>query len=319
MTTMPTRNAARDAARNVSRNAARDAARNTAIVTDSNSGIGQAEASLLGITVLDTPYVVNGTPQTGSDIAALSAQMVKGAAVSTSQIAPGILMDTWDRLLETHREIVYIPLSSGLSGSAATALMLAADDDYAGRVYVVDNHRVSVTQKESVYEACTLASAGNTAVEIKTILETAASDASIYIALPTLTYLRKGGRIGKTAAALGNILGIKPVLSIAGDKPELYAKARTMEKAADLMIAAAGRDIREHMNGREYQIAAAVSADAETAEKWKRKIMTAFGLRDLAVDILPPALTCHIGPGAFGIAVTAVSPEAAALSAKAAS
>ncbi|MEE0955906.1 MAG: DegV family protein [Eubacterium sp.] len=302
--------------------------RKAAIMTDSNSALAPEEAAWLGVTVLQTPYMIDGIEQIDSAagnsgfenssaehpaLKNLAEKMMAGAEVSTSQIAPGVYMDTWDRLLEDHDEVLFIPLSSALSGEMQTARMLAEDDDYRGKVFVTDNLRVSVTQKEAVYEACALRDAGKSASEILEILEKSAGDASIYVTTPTLKYLKKGGRISPAAAALGTILNIKPVLSINGDKPDLAAKVRSSRKAEDAMIQAIRNDIDGKYQGRQLRFAIASTMSEEQTKKWKSKVMAAFHLAELTADILPPVLTCHIGPGAFGIAVIAVSKEAEGL------
>ena len=200
-----------------------------AIMTDSNCGIMPAEESNYGIHVLPMPIIIDGkTYFEGIDITAeeFYRKQTSGSVITTSQPSPGDVTDMWDHLLKIYDEIVFIPMSSGLSNTCQTALLLADDDPYKGRVFVVDNHRISVTQALAVLDAKTLADQGKSACEIKDILEKEAMDATIYIAVDTLEYLKKGGRITAAAAALGTILKLKPVLTIQGDKLGSYAKAR---------------------------------------------------------------------------------------------
>ena len=196
-----------------------------AYVTDSNSGITQKEAKELGIAVLPMPFFINGEIYY-EDISLTQQEFYKrleeDADISTSQPSPADIQELWDKLLEEADEIVHIPMSSGLSGSCATAQMLA--EEYEGKVQVVNNQRISVTMRQSVMDALTLGKAGKSAAEIKEILEAQKFDSSIYISLETLKYLKKGGRITPTAAALGTILNLKPVLQIQGEKLDAYAK-----------------------------------------------------------------------------------------------
>ena len=207
----------------------------TAVVTDSNSGITQAEAKTLGITVIAMPFYIQGETFY-EDINLTQEQfyekLAQGGDISTSMPAVGDVTDLWDKLLDEYDEIVHIPMSSGLSSSCETALMLA--QSYEGRVQVVNNQRISVTQRRSVMDARALAQAGKSALEIKELLEREKFESSIYIMVDTLKYLKKGGRITPTAAALGTLLRIKPVLQIQGEKLDAFAKARTVKQAKAL-------------------------------------------------------------------------------------
>ncbi len=210
-----------------------------AILTDSNSGILQAEAEELGIQVVPMPFMIEGkTFYEGIDLTQedFYKKLAENVEISTSMPEPGSVMDLWDKLLETHDEVVYIPMSSGLSSSCETAMMLA--QDYDGKVQVVNNQRISVTMRQSVLDALELAEEGRSAAEIKKILEDAKFDSSIYIMVDTLYYLKKGGRITPAAAAFGELLKIKPVLQIQGEKLDAFAKARTVKKAKQIMIKA---------------------------------------------------------------------------------
>ena len=217
-----------------------------AIMTDSNCGIMPAEGDKLGIHVLPMPVIIDGqTYCEGIDISLeeFHEKQRSGADITTSQPSPGDVTAMWDDLLRHHDEVVFIPMSSGLSNTCQTASMLSADEKYEGRVFVVDNHRISVTQAQSVLDAQVLAAEGKTGSSIKKILEEEAMDASIYIAVDTLEYLKKGGRITPAAAAIGTVLKLKPVLTIQGDKLDSFAKTRGMKGAFKLMLDAVKKDI----------------------------------------------------------------------------
>ena len=220
----------------------------TAIVTDSNSGITQKQGEELGIFVLPMPFMIDG--QTYFEDIDLTheefySRLEKGADISTSQPSPADVTELWDRILKEYDEIVHIPMSSGLSSSCQTARLLA--EDYEDKVYVVDNHRISVTQRQAAVDARDLAAKGWSGNQIKTILEEAARDSMIYITVDTLKYLKKGGRITTAAAALGTILRIKPILAIDGGKLDAFSKARTMNQARSTMLKALERDLAERM------------------------------------------------------------------------
>ena len=224
----------------------RDTMPGIAIMTDSNCGIMPAEGEKLGIHVLPMPVIIDGrTYYEGIDITLeqFHEKQISGADITTSQPSPGDVTAMWDDLLRTHDEVVFIPMSSGLSNTCQTASMLAGDEKYSGRVFVVDNHRISVTQAQSVFDAQILADEGKTGHMIREILEKEALDASIYIAVDTLEYLKKGGRITAAAAAIGTVLKLKPVLTIQGDKLDSFAKTRGMKSAFNTMLDAVKRDI----------------------------------------------------------------------------
>ena len=217
-----------------------------AIMTDSNCGIMPDEGRALGIHVLPMPVIIDGqTFYEGINISTeeFYQRQTAGADISTSQPSPGDVTAMWDELLSTFEEIIFIPMSSGLSNTCQTALMLAGEEQYAGRVFVVDNHRISVTQAQSVLDARTLAAQGKSAAEIKVILEKESLDSSIYIAVDTLDYLKKGGRITPAAAAVGTVLKLKPVLTIQGGKLDSFAKKRGMKSAFKTMVEAVRHDI----------------------------------------------------------------------------
>ncbi len=216
-----------------------------AIVTDSNSGITQETAKKLGISVLPMPFIIN--EETFYEDVNLSQtdfyqRLQNDEKISTSQPAIGDILDLWDKLLENHDALIHIPMSSGLSGSCATATTLA--EDYGGRVQVVNNQRISATMRQSVMDALQLVKAGKNADEIKEILEKTKFESSIYIMLDNLKYLKRGGRITPAAAAIATVLKIKPVLQIQGEKLDAFAKARSEKQARSIMIDALRYDRR---------------------------------------------------------------------------
>ncbi len=284
---------------------------NVKIVTDSNSGITQAEAEKLGISVVPMPFLIDGETYF-EDINLTQeefyAHLKEDANVSTSQPAIGDLTDLWDRLLEDEdAQIVHIPMSSGLSESCHTAQALARD--YGGRVHVVDNQRISITQKESVRDALLLASRGCSAAEIKNYLETTARESSIYITLETLKYLKKGGRLTPAAALIGTLLRIKPVLQIQGAKLDAFRKVTSVKAAKKVMIDAVRSDAETRFAALrkkgELELAIAHTANAEEAAVFAEELRQAFPdipLRD--VDPLSLSVACHIGPGALACGLT---------------
>ena len=281
-----------------------------AIVTDSNSGITQAAGKALGVYVLPMPFDIDGQ-QYFEDINLTQEQFYEkltgDANVATSQPSPDAVMTLWDDLLKNqgYDEIVYIPMSSGLSSSCSTAMMLA--QDYDGKVQVVDNQRISVTQKISVTDALKMAEAGLSAADIKRILEEQKFDSSIYIMVDTLKYLKKGGRITPAAAALGTLLRLKPVLQIQGEKLDAFAKARTVKQAKSIMLGAIHKDIETRMGGEanmdKLHIAAAYTP-GDGVEQWLEEIKKEFPDKEIVMDPLSLSVSCHIGPGALAVTVT---------------
>jgi len=280
-----------------------------AIVTDSNSGITQEYSKSLGVTVLPMPFYINEKDFL-EDINLTQdefySKLKDGAEISTSQPSPGDVTDTWDKLLKEYDEIVHIPMSSGLSSSCQTAIMLA--EDYDGKVQVVNNQRISVTQKSSVMDAKMLAEKGMSALEIKNFLEDDKFNSSIYITLDTLYYLKKGGRITPAAAALGTLLKIKPVLQIQGEKLDKFATARTMNSAKQIMINAIKSDIEGRIteNGKyKADLHIAHTENTEMANALAAELHEIFpDSGNIVVDKLSLSVSCHIGPGALAIAVT---------------
>lgn len=282
-----------------------------AIVTDSNSGITQKEGKELGISVIPMPFMING--ETFYEDINLTQEefykrLAEGADISTSQPVAGDVIDLWKGLLKEYDSVVHIPMSSGLSGSCATAMMLA--EDFDGRVQVVDNQRISVTQRQSVLDAIELVKEGKTAVEIKEILLKEGKESSIYIMLDTLKYLKKGGRITPAAAALGTILSLKPVLQIQGEKLDAFTKARNVKQGKRAMIEAVKRDMEVRFSTspdapeQKVWIEMAYTFDREAAEAFKAEIQEQFPGYEIQMDPLSLSVSCHIGPGALAMACT---------------
>ena len=273
-----------------------------AILTDTNSGITPDQAARYGIYLVSMPVIID--EETYFENESISQdeffqRLREGACVSTSQPAPGVLMDCWEGLLERYEEIVYLPMSSGLSGGCQTAAMLAAE--YGGSVHVVDNHRISVTLRQSVLEAKHLASQGKTAQEIAAYLEQDGLEASIYVAVNTLEYLKKSGRVTAAGAAIGTILNIKPVLQIQGGKLDAYKKARGMSAAMQSMIDGLKQDQVGRFAGQKLTIRAAYSGDAEAGAAWQAELQKAFPEMTIGLDPLPISICCHTGEGALGV------------------
>ena len=281
----------------------------TAVMTDENSGISASEAEKLGIFLMPMPFFINGEIKfQGKDMTSdeFYDYLAQGAEVSTSQPSPGDVMDMWDRILaDGYDDIVYIPMSSGLSESCNSAKVFA--EDYDGKVWVVDNHRISVTMESTVYDAMTYAKEGMNAAQIKERLEKEAYDATIYIAVDTLSYLKKGGRVTAAAAAIGTVLNLKPVLTIQGEKLDAFAKERGMKKARHTMIEAAKKDLDTRLSelykaGKIRLFAVSSKVDEETMNSWVDEIKEAFPGQEITARELSLSIGCHIGPGALAIA-----------------
>lgn len=284
-----------------------------AIVTDSNSGITQSQAKELGIIVMPMPFFIdNETYYEDIDLTQedFYQKLTEDASISTSMPLVGNVTDTWDDLLQEYDEIVHIPMSSGLSGSCETAMMLA--QDYDNRVFVVNNQRISVTQRQSVLDAMELAKRGYGAEQIKEILEREKMESSIYIMVDTLYYLKKGGRITPAAAALGTLLKLKPVLQIQGEKLDSFAKARTVKQAKNIMIEAMKNDFNQRFNdpeGKNMHLEMAYSYDLEAAEAFRKEVEAEFPGMEIVMNPLSLSVSCHIGPGALAIASSKKIPE----------
>ena len=285
---------------------------NVAIVTDSNSGISQAEGKELGIYVIPMPFLVDGKLYF-EDVDMNKEQfyhfLENDADLSTSQPSPGDVMDLWDKLLKEYDEIVHIPMSSGLSASCSTAMGLARD--YDGKVQVVDNQRISVTMQQSVMDAKHLVAAGKSATQIKEILEKEALESSIYLMVDTLKYLKKGGRITPSAALLGSALNLKPILQIQGDKLDAYKKVRGVKAAKKNMLEAMKKDVEgrfsDYVTKGQLKLHVAYTTDEETARQWKEEVQSV--VPNIAISRMDPlsfSVTCHTGPGVLAIAASHV-------------
>lgn len=280
-----------------------------AIMTDENSGMTREEVEKLGIFMLPMPFFING------ELKFQSAEMThdkfyqcleEGCEVSTSQPSPGDVMDAWNDILsQGYDEIVYIPMSSGLSASCENAKLFA--EEYEGKVFVADNHRISVTMERSVLDAVSYVKKGMTGAEIKERLEKEAYDASIYIAVEDLNYLKRGGRVTAAAAAIGTVLNLKPVLTIQGEKLDAYSKERGMKKARHCMIEAMKKDfigsLKQFVDNNEICLCISYSSvEEETLNSWIAEVSEAFPGYELLIKPLSLSIGCHIGPGALAIA-----------------
>lgn len=279
-----------------------------AIMTDSNCGFSNAEGKKYGFHILPMPVIINGqTYSEGVDInpEEFYRMQVSGCDITTSQPSPGDVINMWRHLLRTHDQIVFIPMSGGLSNTCQTAMLLAAEEDFAEKVFVVDNRRISVTQAQSVLDACTLAAEGHSAREIKSILEKEALDATIYIAVDTLKYLKKGGRITPAAAALGTVLKLNPVLTIQGDKLDSFAKTRGMKSAFRTMVNALKNDIATRFpegSGISYKVGMAdTGMKPEILAQYQKMMCEHFPDTELFYLPLTMSIATHTGPGALGI------------------
>ena len=274
-----------------------------AVVTDSNSGITQEKGKELGVHVIPMPFYIDGELFL-EDITltqeAFYEKLASDCEISTSQPAPGEVMEFWDKLLKEYDEIVHIPMSSGLSSTCETAIMLSKD--YDGKVEVVNNQRISVTQKTSVLDAVRLAKAGKSALEIKESLEAEKLESSIYITVDTLKYLKKGGRITPAAAAIGTVINLKPVLQIQGEKLDAFAKVRGWKQAKKTMLDAMEKDLLHRFGGKKMSLLAAYTCSAEEAKSWKEELEDRFPNYTIDMDPLSLSVACHIGPGALAVA-----------------
>ena len=285
-----------------------------AVVSDSNSGIVQEEAKELGVSIIPMPFFINNeTYYEGIDLTQeeFYEKLKGGCDISTSMPSVGSVTELWDDLLKEYDEIVHIPMSSGLSSSCETAMMLAMD--YDGKVQVVNNQRISVTQRQSVIDAKRLTEQGRSAAEIKEILEREKMESSIYIMVDTLSYLKKGGRITPAAAALGTLLKLKPVLQIQGEKLDAFAKARTVKQAKSIMIEAVKNDLANRFKDPEAKnmyLEIAYTYDIGAAEAFREEVKAAFpGIVDIVMNPLSLSVSCHIGPGALALACSKEIPE----------
>ena len=275
-----------------------------AIVTDSNSGITQERGRELGIYVLPMPFFIDGKLYL-EDITLTQEEFYQklgeDSDITTSQPSPGNVMELWEKVLKEYDEIVCIPMSSGLSSTCSTAMAIAAE--YKGRVQVVDNQRISVTQEQSVYDAMKLRDQGMSAGQIREVLEREKMLSSIYITVDTLKYLKKGGRITPAAAALGTVLNLKPVLQIQGEKLDAFAKVRGWKAAKKAMLNAVEKDLDTRFAEIRNQmvLGMAYTCTREEAQEWKGEIMARFPGYEILEGPLSLSVACHIGPGAMAV------------------
>lgn len=275
-----------------------------AIVTDSNSGITQEMGKTMGIHVIPMPFFIDGELFL-EDITLTQEEFYKrlgeDSDISTSQPSPGEVMECWDELLKEYDEIVHIPMSSGLSSTCHAAQSLS--QEYEGKVCVVDNQRISVTQKQSVEDAIVLRDAGKSASEIKEILEAEKLQASIYITVDTLKYLKKGGRVTPAAAALGTVLNLKPVLQIQGEKLDAFSKVRGWKAAKRTMLKAIEKDLNDRFADvrEDMVLGMAYTCNKEEAQEWKQEIAEKFPEYEIVEGPLSLSVACHIGPGAMAV------------------
>lgn len=284
------------------------------VVTDSNSAISQKEAKNYGISVIPMPFFIDGRTYF-EDIDLTQEEfyqrLEEGSDISTSMPAVGSVTELWDGLLKEYDEVIHIPMSSGLSSSCETAIMLA--QEYHGRVQVVDNQRISVTQKQAVMDALELVERGMSAKEIKDFLEEKKYESSIYIMVDTLSYLKKGGRITPAAAALGTLLKLKPVLQIQGEKLDAFAKARTVKQAKSIMMEAIKNDFCNRFYdeaGENMWLEIAYTKNQEAAEELKDQLQKHYPKHQIVLEPLSLSVACHIGPGALAIACCKKLPKA---------
>lgn len=282
------------------------------IVTDTNSGVTPKESKKFGIGIIPMPFIVDGKEyfeNVNLDSSAFYKYLKEGKDVSTSQPSVGSILDMFEEGLEKYESIVYIPMSSGLSGSLETAKKLA--EPYGERIQVVDNHRISCTQKKTVFEALVMAKKGYTALEIKESLEKYASRSTIYIRVNTLEYLKKSGRVTRAGAGIATVLDIKPILQIQGGKLDAYTKSRGMKKAKRELLKAIENDINVRFKGQKVTLNGAYSgSDKSVGEEWKKEISEHFKEYSVSVDPLSLSVACHVGEGALGIACTVENPMA---------
>lgn len=285
--------------------------RKIGIATDSHSGITPAMAEQMGVHVLPMPFYVEEEcyyEEVSITRAAFFEQLNADKKVSTSQPSPEAVMEFWREALKEYDELVYVPMSSGLSGSCGTAMMLAQDDEFEGKVFVVDNGRVSTPLVRSIMDAQEMVEEGLDAAKIKEVLETEKAKMSIYIAVETLEFLKKGGRISATTAALGTALNIKPILKLGTDVLETYKKSRGMKKAKKEMLEAIQQDLdvtfKEYHERGDAYLLVATSADESTTNDWIEEVKSTFPGMDVLAGNLSLGICCHTGEGALGVGIS---------------
>ena len=272
------------------------------IITDTNSGMTAQEARALGVALMPMPFTVNGrnyVENVNMTYGEFFERLAGGAAVATSQPSPEDVTGCWDEALKTCDQLIYIPMSSALSSSCQSARLFA--EDYDGRVFVVDNRRISISQKQSVMDALKWRDAGLGAEAIVKNLMDTALDASIYLTVDDLNYLKKGGRITPSVAAVGTVLNIKPVLQIQGGKLDTYKKVRGLHAAQNTMVEAIRKDLEERFAGQEMLLRTAYTGDADVGRVWNAQVQAKFPQFEVTGDPLPISIACHVGPGVLAL------------------
>ena len=275
---------------------------NIGIVTDTNSGMTRAEAGECGVILMHMPFTVNGRnyiEDINMSYSEFFEHLSRGADVATSQPAPEDVMKCWEQALETYEKIIYIPMSSALSGSCQSATSFA--EDFGGRVLVADNRRISISQKQSVYDALRWRDLGLSAEEILHRLLDSALDASIYLTVDDLKYLKRGGRITPSVAAIGTVLNIKPVLQIQGGKLDTYKKVRGLHAAQNTMLQAIRNDLQTRFSDMPMILRTAYTGDADVGRVWNAQVQQAFPEYEVTGDPLPISIACHVGPGVLAL------------------
>ena len=272
------------------------------IITDTNSGMTAREAADCGVALMPMPFTVNGrnyVENVNMSYDEFFERLAGGAAVATSQPSPEDVTRCWDEALQTYDQLIYIPMSSALSSSCQSARLFA--EDYPDKVFVVDNHRISISQKQSVYDALKWRDAGMNAQEIIKNLMDTSMEASIYLTVDDLKYLKKGGRITPSVAAIATVLNIKPVLQIQGGKLDTYKKVRGLHAAQKTMVDAIQKDLEERFAGQEMILRTAYTGDADVGRVWNTQVQARFPQFDVTSDPLPISIACHVGPGVLAL------------------
>lgn len=283
----------------------------TGILTDSHSGIGKEEAEQLGIKVLPMPFYIEGKLyREGVDMSReeFFERLRKGVDVSTSQPSPAEVMDMWKEMLNEYEEILYIPISSGLSGSCMSAMAMAREAEFEGKVFVVDNGHVSTLLHKCILDTVEMVKKGLGASQIKKILEDDKEKMIIYIGISTMEYLKRGGRVSSVTALAADVLNIKPVMRFGTGKLDTYQKCRGMKKARKVMIDAMKEELeanfREELAEGRVQLVVASSSSDEVTADWVEQVRESFPGMDVMCDNLTFGLSCHIGPDGLGIGCT---------------
>lgn len=281
--------------------------KNFVIMTDSNCGMSPQEAKEKGVELVLMPFLVDDNEffEFGElSYEGFFEKMARGADVKTSQPSPADVTSAWEKALEYAEKIVYIPMSSSLSSSCDTACVLA--EDYDGRVLVVDNKRISINLRNAVEDAIKCREEGLDAESTVEYLNSTADETDIYVSVNTLEYLKKSGRVTPAGAAIGSLLGIKPVLRIHGGKLDAYKKVRGMAAAMNTMLDAVEEYRNEFLNGEKITIRAAYSGSKEQGELWQQKVAERFPDMEIGLDPLPISISCHVGPDALGIGISKI-------------